>query len=213
VNIRVLIVDDFPLVREGLAAALESDPGIEVVASAENGLDGIEKAHEFEPDVILLDLWMPQFGGMMVLERLRTELPAIRVLVVTASEKAESLLDAVAAGAAGYVTKRTSRQELCQAVITVHGGGSVITPALAGHLLREYSSASRGEGPTVRPLLSTREHEILRLVAQGHTDREIGQRLYVSPRTVQSHLTQIRMKTGLRRRSELTRWAVEHAVT
>ena len=212
-RIRVVVIDDFPLVREGLAAALQTDPAIEVVGQADNGIDGLKKAAELKPDIVMLDLQMPKFGGMMVLERIRAEMPEIKVLVVTASEKAESLLDAVAAGAAGYLTKRASRQELCQAVVTVYGGGSVITPALAGHLLREYSQASRGEPPTVRPLLGAREQEILRLVAQGYTDKEIGKRLYISPRTVQNHLTQIRQKTGLRRRSELTRWAVEHAVT
>ena len=212
-HIRVLVIDDFPLVREGLSAALKSDPGIDVVGQADNGRSGLELAHELHPDVIITDMRMPEFGGMMLLERLAAELPQIRTLVVTASEKAETLLDAVAAGAAGYLTKQTGRQELCQAVITVAGGGSIITPTLAGHLLREYSQASKGEAPTARPLLGSREHEILRLVAQGLTDKEIGAKLYISPRTVQNHLTRVREKTGLRRRSELTRWAVEHTFT
>jgi DNA-binding NarL/FixJ family response regulator len=152
-------------------------------------------------------------GGMPVLERLRAEMPDIKVLVMTASETAQPLLEAVAAGASGYLTKRSTREELRQAIITVHGGGSVISPMLAGHLLKEYSRASRGETSSVRPLLGEREHEILRLVADGDTDKEIAQRLYISPRTVQNHLTRIREKTGLRRRAELTRWAMEHALT
>ena len=212
-HIRVLVIDDFPLVREGLSAALKSDPGIDVVGQADNGRTGLQLAHKLQPDVIITDMRMPEFGGMMLLERLAAELPQIRTLVVTASEKAETLLDAVAAGASGYLTKQTGRQELCQAVITVAGGGSIITPTLAGHLLREYSQASKGEAPTARPLLGSREHEILRLVAQGLTDKEIGAKLYISPRTVQNHLTRVREKTGLRRRSELTRWAVEHTFT
>jgi len=212
-HIRVLVIDDFPLVREGLSAALKSDPGIDVVGQADNGRTGLELAHELRPDVIITDMRMPEFGGMMLLERLAAELPQIRTLVVTASEKAETLLDAVAAGASGYLTKQTGRQELCQAVITVAGGGSIITPTLAGHLLREYSQASKGEAPSARPLLGSREHEVLRLVAQGLTDKEIGAKLYISPRTVQNHLTRVREKTGLRRRSELTRWAVEHTFT
>ncbi len=212
-HIRVLVIDDFPLVREGLSAALKSDPGIDVVGQADNGRTGLELAHELCPDVIITDMRMPEFGGMMLLERLAAELPQIRTLVVTASEKAETLLDAVAAGASGYLTKQTGRQELCQAVITVAGGGSIITPTLAGHLLREYSQASKGEAPSARPLLGSREHEVLRLVAQGLTDKEIGAKLYISPRTVQNHLTRVREKTGLRRRSELTRWAVEHTFT
>lgn len=212
-NIRVLVIDDFPLVRQGFVAALEADPAIHVVGQAENADEGLRLAKELKPDVITLDLRMPNGGGMVMLERLREDLPDVRALVVTASEKGESLLDAVAAGAAGYLTKRASRQELCQAVITVYGGGSVITPELAGHLLKEYSKASRGEPSSLRPLLGSRERAILRLVAQGLTDKEIGQELYISPRTVQNHLTRIREKTGLRRRSELARWAVEHTVT
>ncbi|MGI8730595.1 MAG: LuxR C-terminal-related transcriptional regulator, partial [Solirubrobacteraceae bacterium] len=145
-------------------------------------------------------------------ERLRTEAPEIRVIVMTASEQASCLLDAIAAGAAGYLSKRTTGEELRQAVITAHGGGSVITPALATHLLKEFSASARGETSKIRPLLGQRELDVLRLVVQGKTDNEIGAELYISPRTVQNHLTRIREKTGLRRRSELTRWAVQHAI-
>jgi DNA-binding NarL/FixJ family response regulator len=211
-NIRILLVDDFPLIREGFAAALEHDPGLNVVAEADNGEDGLRLARELCPDIVVLDLRMPGLGGMAVLERLRTESPETKVLVVTATEKVQPLLDAVAAGAAGYLTKRVTAEELRQAVITVYGGGSVISPMLAGNLLKEYSRASRGEFSNVRPLLGTREHEVLRLVADGRTDKEISEQLYISPRTVQNHLTRIRQKTGLRRRPELTRWALEHAL-
>jgi DNA-binding NarL/FixJ family response regulator len=211
-NIRVLLVDDFPLIREGIAAALSRDPGITVVGEADNGVEGVRMALELQPDIVLLDLHMPEMGGIMVLERLRVEVPDTRVLVMTASEKSETLLAAVSGGAAGYITKRTNRRELCDAVITVHGGGSVIAPHLAGHLLRQYAKAANGDTADLRNNLSMREQEVLRLVAQGLTDRQIASTIYVSPRTVQNHLARIRDKTGLRRRSELTRWAVVHAV-
>ena len=211
-KIRVLVIDDFPLVREGLAAALAIDPGFEVLGQGSDAEEGLRMARELRPDVVLLDLRMPEGGGIALLERLREELPETRALVVTASEKAETLLDAVAAGAAGYVTKRVSARELRHAVVTVYSGGSIITPTLAGHLLREYSQVSRGEPMHVRPLLGQREQEVLKLVAQGCTDREVGTRLYISPRTVQNHLARIREKTGLRRRSELAAWAAEHSL-
>jgi len=212
-NIRLLLIDDFPLIREGFAAALESDPGLKIVGQADNGEEGLRLARELQPDVVVLDLSMPGMGGMTVLEKLRSESPETKVLVVTATEKAQPLLDAVAAGASGYLTKRSTREELRQAVITVYGGGSVISPMLAGHLLKEYSRTSRGEASGVRPLLGKREHEILRLLARGCTDKEIAATVFISPRTVQNHLTRIREKTGLRRRTELTRWAMDHALT
>jgi DNA-binding NarL/FixJ family response regulator len=212
-KIRVVVVDDFPLVREGLVASLEVDPDIDVVGEAADGEEGLELCRQHRPDVVLTDMRMPGLGGPVLLSRLRQELPDTRVLVVSASEKAETLLEAVSAGAAGYVTKRINARELRHAVITVHGGGSVITPSLARHLLREYSHVARGESMSVRPLLAQREAEVLRLLSRGHTDREIGGELYISPRTVQNHLTRIREKTGMRRRSELARWAVEHSMT
>jgi DNA-binding NarL/FixJ family response regulator len=192
-KVRVLVAEDHPLVRAGVIRALEL-------------------ARQLTPDVVVLDLRMPGLGGAAVLERLRAELPEIRALVMTANESPESLLDAVAGGAAGYLSKRTTGEALRRAVITTCGGGSVISPELAGHLLREFSGSARGEGSSLRPLLAARELEILRLVADGLTDNEIGKQLYISPRTVQNHLTRIREKTGLRRRSELARWAVEHAI-
>jgi DNA-binding NarL/FixJ family response regulator len=211
-RIRVLLIDDYPLIREGMAAALARDPDIEIVGQAADGEAGIRLASELQPDVVLLDLHMPDMGGMMVLERLARQAPTARVLVVTANENPEALVAAMGAGAAGYLTKRAGRGELCSAVITVHGGGAVIEPSLAGHLMQRYARASQGESGAIRTTLTPREHEVLRLVADGLTDRQIAEAIYVSPRTVQNHLARIRDKTGLRRRSELTRWAVEHAV-
>jgi DNA-binding NarL/FixJ family response regulator len=209
--IRVLIVDDSPLMRVGLARSLEDDPDIALVATAGDDREALRLAHELRPDVVLLDLHMPEVGGQMVLERLREQLPDVRALVVTASEEAESLLDAVAAGAAGYLTKRASPEELRDAVIAVHGGNSVIPPELAGHLLHAYAGRARGE-PPARSTLTRREQDVLRLVAQGHTDKEIGRALHLSPRTVQTHLRRIREKTGARRRAELAIWASDNTV-
>jgi DNA-binding NarL/FixJ family response regulator len=205
-------VDDFPLVREGMAAALESDPAIRVVGEAGDGLEGAERALELRPDVVILDIRMPGSSGMELLERLHKELPDTRVLVVTASEKLETLLYAISAGADGYLTKRVRRKELCRAVITVHGGGAIVAPELAAELLREQAKASRGEGLYAQPLLSPRESGVLRLLSHGLTDKEIAKHLYVSPRTVQNHLARIRAKTGLGRRSEMARWAAEHLI-
>ncbi len=210
-KIRVVVAEDFPVALEGIVRALAVDPAIEVVGQAENGHDALRLAEELRPDVMILDLRMPDLGGLAVLDKLRASRPQIRIIVMTASEQASTMLDAIAAGAAGYLSKRSNAEELRQAVIIAYGGGSVITPSLASHLLQEFSSSARGEQSQVRPLQG-RELDVLRLVVQGKTDNEIGKELFISPRTVQNHLTRIREKTGLRRRAELTRWAVEHAI-
>lgn len=211
-RITVVVADDFPLVRAGVAKALAADPGIVVVGEADNGADALALAHEHRPDVMILDLRMPGMSGMSVLEHVRQDLPDTKVLIMTASGNVENLLDAITAGAAGYLNKRTDAEELRQAVISAHGGGSVLSPEHATCLMREYSGAQTGKGPRARPVLSARELSVLRLLARGSTDDEIARELYISPRTVQNHLQHVRDKTGLRRRSELTRWAVEHAI-
>src|SRR4029079_7548377 len=137
------------------------DAGIDVVGAADDGVMAMTLAHELSPDVMILDLGMPGLGGAGVLERLRTELPEIRALVMSADERAETVLATVSAGGGGYLSKGTTGEELRQAVITTHGGGSVITPALAGHVLRGYAGGSPG-GDTVRPLLAPRELEGVR---------------------------------------------------
>lgn len=208
-TISVLIADDYPLVRAGLARALSGDPRFDVVGEAGGGQEALDLACELRPDVILLDLFMPGFGGIVVLERLKDQGLASRVLVVTASEQKDALLEALSAGASGYLTKRASVEEVRNAVVSVHGGGMVISPSMAGYLLRQFSAG--GQAMPDAPLLSPRERDLLRLVAQGKTDKEIAAELYISSRTVQNHLGQIRDKTGLRRRSQLARWAGEHA--
>jgi len=211
-TVRVVVVEDFPLVRDGIAAALERDPLIAVVGTAADGIEGLRAAHELRPDVMLVDLHMPEAGGIMVLERLRAELPEILPIILTASEQGAPLLAAIAAGARGYLTKRSVAEELRQAVLTVKGGGSVIAPSLVGHLFQTCSQAARGEQPELRPVLTLTEQEVLRLLTEGLTDHQISQRLFISPRTVQNHLARIKDKLSLRRRSELVRWAVVHAM-
>jgi DNA-binding NarL/FixJ family response regulator len=208
-------VDDFPLVQEGIAVTLETDPAIEVVGRADTADSGFERAAELHPDVVVLDMRMPGSGGLALLERLAAEMPEIKVLVMTASQKADTLLQAVSAGAAGYLTKRATRRELIDGVITVYSGGTVVAPQLAAELLRDYARVARGGAPIQRgrSLLTPREREILALVSRGLTDKEIGSRLFVSPRTVQNQLARIREKTGCARRPDLVRWAVEHLAT
>jgi DNA-binding NarL/FixJ family response regulator len=206
VQIRVLVVDDFPLVRGGIAAALETDAAIKVVGQAATAHEGSEQAVALEPDVVLLDLALPDGSGIDVITHLAAVLPGSRVIVVTASEDVDLVVSAMSAGAYGYLTKRAGARELCDAVITVHGGGSVIEAELAGQVFRGY----RPGGADARPLLTERERQVVRLVGQGFTDRQIADALYISSRTVQNQLSTIRGKLGLGRRSELAHWGATH---
>lgn len=211
-KIRVVVADDFPLVRAGVVRALTADPDIEVVGEADDGTEALALVREHEPDVLLLDLRMPGMSGMTVLEQVRDDFPATKVVIMTASGNVENLLDAVTGGVSGYLSKRVTAHELRHAVISAHGGGSVLSPELASQLMKEFSGAQTANGTKARPILSRRELEVLRLLARGRTDDEIAAELFISPRTVQNHLHSVRDKTHLRRRAELARWAVEHAI-
>jgi DNA-binding NarL/FixJ family response regulator len=211
--IRVLIADDFPLVRSALAAALGRHPEVEVVATASDGIETLELAHQHRPDVVVLDLRMPRMSGLVALTRLSAELPSARVLLLTACEEPETVIDAVSAGAAGFVTKRISGAELADAVCAVHRGDPVVSPSLTAHLVAGLRREAGGPAGGATGQLTSNELNVLRMVADGATDKQISQSLYISPRTVQSHLSQIRSKTGVQRRAQLARWATEHLVT
>jgi DNA-binding NarL/FixJ family response regulator len=210
---RVLVADDFPLVREALAAALRRHPEIDVVAIAADGLEAVELAHEHKPDVVVLDLKMPRMSGLVALTKMTAELPRTRVLLLTACEEPDTVIDAVSAGAAGFITKRSSGADLTDAVLRVARGEPVVSASLTAYLVQGLRrDAGERRGGTTGSLTSS-ELNVLRLVADGRTDKQISATLYISPRTVQSHLAQIRAKTGVRRRTQLARWATEHLVT
>jgi DNA-binding NarL/FixJ family response regulator len=213
----VLVADDFPLVRDGFAAALSRDPAIKVVGFAEDGIDALEKTRALRPEVVLLDLRMPRMSGLMALTRLVCEMPAVRVLVVSDHAADESVIDAVAAGASGFVSKHITGSELCAAVHAVRRGEAALSPDLLGYLMRglrrDGAGGRNGHGASPTSSLTHSELKVLRLVAEGRTDKQISSTLYISPRTVQSHLAHIRAKTGISRRTQLACWATEHAVT
>ena len=192
-RIRVLIIEDHPLMQEGLAAALSRDPGIEIVGRAGTGEDGIALAAEQRPDVTLLDMHLPDMGGIAILERLRQQQPTVRVLIVTASEHAETLLQAVAAGAAGYLSKDADRLEITDAILAVHRGDTVLAPAVQAGVAAEVRSRWRADVPS----LSQRERQVLEMIAEGLSAPEIGRRLYLSPATIKRHLQNLYEKLGV----------------
>jgi len=197
--IRILVADDHPLFREGVVNTLAAEPDIEVIAEANSGERAVEQAVDLLPDVAILDLTMPGIGGIAATGQIATQCPATAVLVLTVSENADDLLQALKAGARGYVLKGVAGQGLIHAVRSVTAGEVYITPALASGLLSEMT---RDDPADPFENLTGREHEILELVAAGLTNREIGERLYLAEKTVKHYMTNVLQKLHVRSRVE-----------
>jgi DNA-binding NarL/FixJ family response regulator len=195
-TIRILVADDHPIVRDGLIAILNTQPDFEVVGEAATGSQTVERVTTLRPDVVLLDLEMPEIDGVEA-QRL---LPGARVIVFTAFDTDERILGAVRAGARGYLLKGAPREEIFQAIRVVHAGGSLLQPVVAAKLLRQVS-----QGPATIPgpeTLTPRELEVLRLLARGLENKEIAAELVIAERTVKFHVSSIQGKLGAGNRTE-----------
>lgn len=199
--IRVLIVDDHPVVREGLEAMLSTQRDFHVVGEAADGEQALKLYRELKPDVVLMDLEMPRVDGPEGTRRIRAEDSNARVLVLTAYDTDERILEAVKAGAHGYLLKGAPREELFRAIRVVHQGGSTIEPVVARKLLGHMGELLSGEAEQVE-VLTEREQEVLELVAKGLRNKEIAQQLYITERTVKFHIGCIFQKLGVTNRGE-----------
>lgn len=205
-------MDDHAVVRAGLAALLANQPGLAVVGEAGNGEQALALAAQLQPHVILMDLTMPGMSGLEATAAVTRAHGDIRVLVLTMHEDEAYFFHALQAGASGYVLKESSMQELVAAIRAVHQGGVYFQPCMARKLLDQYlRRASEGEEEGIREL-TDRDQEVLRLIADGRTTREIATKLYLSPRTVERHRTQVMQKLGLHNRAELIRYAVRRGL-
>ncbi len=207
-KIRLLLVDDHTLVRQGIRSLLETQEDIEVVAEASGGHEAIAKAVEHRPDVILMDLAMPDLNGMEATRLIKTEHPEIQVLALSMHGTDDYLFRALESGASGYVLKEADTAELTAAIRAVHGGGAFIYPSLAKRLIEKLllevgSGKERSSYDTVTP----REKEILELIADGLTNEEIAEKLGLSVHTVQTHRSNILEKLGLHNRAQLVTYA------
>lgn len=211
-KIRVLVVDDHTLFRRGIADVLSSKDDLELVGEAIDGLEGIEKARQLRPDVILMDLNMPNCTGLEAIQALQAEVPGTNVLILTVSEMEEDLFASIKYGAKGYLLKNAEPDELIQAIYHVAKGESIILPLMATKLLIEFQNLSSGKKK--KPYddeggLSPRENEVLQLVAKGATNREIAESLYISENTVKTHLQNIMEKLHLANRSQAAAYAIQ----
>jgi two-component system response regulator NreC len=207
--IRVVLVDDHAVVRSGLRLLLEAEEDLEVVGEAGNAKDAIFRARAMKPDVILLDVVMPGESGIDVLPKLLAESPGTKVLVLSMQDDPSYVREAFAAGANGYVLKEAADEEVVAAVREIAGGGRYVHPALGARMVT--AEAEERAAAEADPL-SEREREVLRLLALGHTNQEIAQRLYISVRTAESHRAHIMQKLRLNTRAELVRYALSQGL-
>ena len=214
--IKVLVVDDHALFRRGITAVLANRENLEVVGEASDGLEAIEKAEAIVPDIIVMDLNMPHCSGLEATQALQAKMPQVNILVLTVSDNEADLFAAVKFGAKGYILKNTDPEELVQAILHIAQGGVIVSPIMATKLLTEFQGLeAEGKREAIQKTesnLSPREGEVLQLVAQGATNKQIADSLFISENTVKTHLRNIMEKLHLANRSQAAAYAVERGL-
>lgn len=211
-TIRILLVDDHAILRGGLRALLELEPDMEVVGESGSGEEGVERTRSLRPDVVVMDLDMPGIGGLEATRQIASLEPDTKVLVLTSHAEAEYLLPVLEAGGSGYVQKTHADTELIAAIRVVARGEVFLYPSATRLLLRGYRMAEeKGEASPLEEL-SEREREVLALTAEGYSSSEIGKKLFISPKTVDTYRSRLTQKLGLSHRSKLVRFALRTGV-
>jgi len=211
--IRVLIVDDHRILREGVRALLAGVTGIRVVGEAEDGESAILQVDSVKPDVVLMDMVMPHLGGLEATARIKERHPEVVVLIMSMHDNDEYVQQVIKAGASGYVLKGVTADDLVRAIKTVHEGASFVDPAIAAKLVEDYVRCVRGDLTSdPKEHLTPREHEILKLIAEGNSNHEIATRLFLSKKTVETHRANIMRKLDLHDVTELVKYALRTGI-
>ena len=211
-KVRVLIADDHTIVRSGVRLLLQAEPDIEVVGEALNGDEAVALAASLRPDVVLMDIAMPGMGGLEATRQIKARFPDMHVLVLTMHRSDEYFFEMLKAGASGYVLKGAETNELIGAIRAVARGEVFLYPTMAKQLLQDYLNRLKEGAGLSQPTLTPREREILRLLAEGYSNKEIAERLIVSPSTIHSHRTNLMRKLNLSSRHDLIRYARERGL-
>jgi len=207
-KITVLIADDHTILRRGLVSLLSLNQSIEVIGEAEDGRSAVEMALRLEPDVVLMDISMPVLNGLEATDRLKRDAPEMKVLILSAHDNDEYVNQVIRSGANGYVLKNTSPEELYAAIRTVHSGHAFFSPSLSGRY-GEGGALARGETESA---LTSREREVLQLIAEGETHQHIADRLFISVRTVDTHTNNIMRKLNLHDTASLVTYAIKNRI-
>jgi DNA-binding NarL/FixJ family response regulator len=208
---RILVADDFPIVRSGLRKVLNATPDLEVVAEAEDGAEAVEKAIEEDVNLVILDVSMPRMTGIQAAAELHKRKPEIRVLILSMHDNEQFLFEALKAGASGYVLKSAADRDIIDAARAAMRGESFLYPGAVSALVRDFLERPVDDDRTFDPL-TPRELEILKLIAEAHTSKEIAEMLFISVKTVERHRANILEKLGMRDRVELTRYAIRRGL-
>ena len=209
-NIKTLVVDDHAIMRGGIRALLGRHADSEIVGEASEGKEASGKVRELAPDVVVMDIAMPGMDGLEATRRITKKSPGVKVLILTQHDNKEYILSTIKAGAAGYVPKRALGSELVSAIHAVHQGDSFLYPSAAAALIEDYRLQAEDIDPYDR--LTARERETLKLIAEGHTSREIGEMLVISLKTVLRHRTKVMEKLGIHNRTELIKYAMRRGL-
>jgi len=212
-KIRILVADDHTLIRRGIVGLLNTQPDMQVIDEAGTGREAVEKAIARSPDIVLLDIGMPELNGLGATSAIKGQLPLVHVLILTMHDREDYLFQALRAGASGYVLKGADTEDLLAAVRSVAGGGVYLFPPVAKKLLQDYlRRVAGGEDLASYDGLTAREREVLQLIAEGKTAPQIAEALHISPHTVQSHRDNITAKLDLHDRSALIRYAIRRGL-
>ena len=214
-RIRVLVADDHTIVRRGLVSLLALGEGIDVVGEAADGRTAVDRALELEPDVVLMDVSMPALSGLEAASRIRKKSPKIKILILSAHDNEEYVLQVVRSGANGYLLKNTSAEDLYAAIRSVYGGHAYFSPSVSKIIADELLRGARtddgeAEEPTSR--LTAREREIVQLIAEGRTHQQIGEALHISSRTVDTHCNNIMKKLDIHDSAALVAYAIKNGI-